>query len=103
MFELLGAGSLLVVGVVLFALLWAASAVFFTLIVLPFKLLGFLLRGLAVLLALPFILVIGLLGVVLFGAGLLAFLVPVLPLVALIAIGAWFFRRRRPRATSAAS
>jgi hypothetical protein len=73
------------------------------LIVLPFKLLGFALKAVGALLALPFLLIFGLLGVVLFGgvgvvlfgAGLLALALPLLPF-ALLAWGIWWLVRRKP-------
>jgi hypothetical protein len=73
------------------------------LIVLPFKLLGFAFKALGALLALPFLLIFGVIGALLFGvvgvvalgAGLLAFFIPLLPF-ALIAWGVWWLVHRKP-------
>ena len=73
------------VGIVGWALLW------------PFRLLGLAIKGMVVLLALPFMLLFAILGVVFGGIGLLAFMVPMMPFL-LLALGAiWLVRRNRPR------
>ena len=91
MFGLLGLGlaGLLVVG-----LLGAVVSIVLWAVVLPFKLLGLVFRGIGVLLALPFMLAIGILGAVLFGAGMLVFLIPALPLVLVVTVIWWLMRRR---------
>jgi hypothetical protein len=63
---------------------------------LPFKILGMVFKGLALLLALPFLAVAALVGAALFGAGMLAFLLPALPFV-LLAMGIWWLMGRRAR------
>jgi hypothetical protein len=66
---------------------------------LPFRILGWLFQGFLLLLALPFLLLFGVIGFAVFGAGMLLFLLPVLPFV-LIALGAWWLVRRRPASTA---
>ena len=91
MFGLLGLG---LVGLMVLGLLGAIVSIVLWVVVLPFKLLGLVFRGIGVLLALPFMFAIGILGAVLFGAGMLVFLVPALPLVLLV-MGIWWLMRRR--------
>ena len=91
MFELLVLGTLVlavlfvlgVVGSILGIVLWA--------IVLPFKLLGLVFRGVAFVLLLPFLMLAGLIGLMVFGIGLLS---PALPFLLLIAGLIWLARRR---------
>jgi len=103
--------ELLVGGVALFIVLAVAGLVLGALslagalIALPFKLLGFAFKGLGMLLALPFILLFGALGALLFGglgvlvlgAGLVAVALPLLPF-AFVAWGLWWLLRRKPAA-----
>jgi len=98
--ELFILGVLVLVGITVFGLLWSAVAFFLWVLFLPFKLLGLAFRGVACLLALPFLLIIGLVGVALFGAGLLVFMIPAMPIV-LLALGAWWLVRRSSRAATA--
>lgn len=81
---------LAVVASVFGVVLWA--------VFLPFRILGWLFQGLLLLLALPFLLLFGVFGFAVFGAGMLLFLLPVVPFV-LIALGAWWLVRRRPPST----
>jgi hypothetical protein len=67
---------------------------------LPFRILGLLFRGVGFLLALPFLLLFGVLGCLLFGFGAFIFLVPFAPF-ALVAFLIWRWMRGRPRAVSA--
>jgi hypothetical protein len=60
----------------------------------PFRLLGWVFKGFAGLLMLPFILIACLLGAVLFGVGILMFSVPVLPFALIALFFMWWFRRR---------
>jgi len=94
MFELLVAGAIAVAGVAVLGLLWAVVALVCWVLVLPFKLLGLVFRGAAVLLAVPFLLIAGFIGLLVFGAGVLAFMMPALPLVLLILGVVWLVRRR---------
>jgi len=95
--------ELLIGGIMIAALclIGVVAALVCWLFVLPFQILGAVFRGLAFLLALPFIALFAILGVVLFGAGLLVFLFPALPLV-LIVVGIWLLMRRRSRTAATA-
>lgn len=95
MLELLVGGAVALAGLAVFGLLWAVVAMICWVIVLPFKLLGFAFKGLAFLLALPFILVIALLAAVVFGVGAFLFAIPALPVIVLAAIIWWFATRNR--------
>ena len=95
MLELLVGGAVAVAGLAVFGLLWALVAMICWVVVLPFKLLGFAFKSLAFLLALPFILVIALFAVVVFGVGAVLFAIPALPVIALAAIIWWFASRNR--------
>jgi hypothetical protein len=98
--ELLILGVLLLVGIAVFGLLGSVLSLVFWVLFLPFHLLGLVFRGLGVLLALPFILLAGLVGIAVFGAGLILFLLPALPLVLLV-LAIWWLMRRRSRAPAA--
>jgi hypothetical protein len=65
--------------------------------VLPFKLFGLVFKGLAVLLALPFMLLFGVFGLLFLGAGLFVFVIPALPFV-ILAVLIWALFRIRDRA-----
>lgn len=101
MIELLVLGAVglavaMVVGLVasiLGAVLW--------LVFLPFKLLGWLVKGVAMLALMPFLLVAGLVAAALTGALALAFFTPLLPLAALVLFVVWLARRGRPRGATA--
>jgi hypothetical protein len=71
------------------------------LVFLPLRLLGFLFRGAAALLVLPLILVFGVGATVVFGFGVLLFLVPALPLVVLVGLVWWLVKRGRHPTPSA--
>ena len=94
MLELFVIGVLVFVGLALFGALWAVASLILWVLLLPFKLLGLVFRGLAFLLVLPFLAVAGVLGALFFGAGMLLFFIPALPLV-LIALGVWWLLKRR--------
>jgi hypothetical protein len=94
-------GFLVLVAVAIAGLFAAALSLFLWLVFLPFKILGLLFKGLGFLLALPFMLVFGVLGFAIFGLGAVFFLVPFLPF-ALIAWLAWRWVRGRPRAAVSA-
>ena len=82
----LGFAALVVVG---------AVAAGLSLIFLPFKILGWMFKGIGLLLAIPFMLVFGFIGLTVFGVGMLVFLLPFLPL-ALLAWLLWKALRRAP-------
>ena len=100
MIELFVLGVLGIVALALCGLFVAGISLVLWVLFLPFRILGFVLRGVGFLLAIPFMLVFGLLGVVIFGFGGLIFLVPFVPF-ALIAFLVWRWMRGRPRAVSA--
>jgi len=102
MLELLVLGVLGMAALLVFGVLGAIAAFVWWIVVLPFKLLGLMFRGAAVLLALPFLLIAGFIGVLAFGAGVLAFMMPALPLVLLI-LGVVWLVRRRSRSTAHAA
>jgi hypothetical protein len=98
--------GLLVGGIVAFAVLLvmgvlgAVLSLVFGLVVLPFKLLGFLFRGLGLLIAIPFVVLFAILGVLILGAGAVMLFVPFFPLV-VVGLGIWWlFGKRRHPATS---
>lgn len=94
MFELLVLG---IVGLVLiagFGLLAAVASLIWWVVALPFKLAALVFKGLAAVLLLPFMLLFGVIGFVLFGAGLVAFFVPALPILLIVALVVALFRRR---------
>lgn len=88
--------ELVVVAALGFAALVVVSALMAGawLVFLPFRLLGWIFKGLGLLLFLPLLLIFGVLGVVVFGFGAVMFLVPVLPFALLV----WILWRtlRRP-------
>ena len=86
----LGFAALVVVGT-LMAGAW--------LVFLPFRLLGWVFKGLGLLLFLPLIVLFGILGVVIFGFGAAVFFVPFLPF-ALLAFVIWRWVRK-PRSAAA--
>ncbi len=94
MLELVVLGVLGMAALLVFGVLAAVAAFVWWIVVLPFKLLGLVFRGAAVLLALPFLLIAGFIGLLVFGAGVLAFMMPALPLVLLILGVVWLVRRR---------
>ena len=103
MFEFVVFAALAVAAAIILGVLFSLGTLLFGLIALPFTLLGLVFRGLGVLLALPFLLVFGLIGVALFGAGVVVFLVPALPVLLLIALAVWLVRRTSRGARSTAA
>jgi hypothetical protein len=100
MFELLVGGAVAVAGLAVLGMLWAVVAMICWVFVLPFKLLGLAFKGLAFVLALPFVLIIAVVGAALFGVAAILFAIPALPIVALAAFVWWLATRKRPaRAT----
>ena len=94
MAELVVGGALLLAALVCLGVIWFVASLVFSLVLLPFKLIGFLLKGVAALLFLPVLLVLGLVGILVFGAGMIALLVPALPLL-LLGLGIWWLVKRR--------
>ena len=103
MLELLAVGVLAFAGLCVLGLFWSIASLVCWVLFLPFKLLGFLFRGFAFLLALPFMLLFGVLALIVFGAGLLMFLFPALPVLLLAAVVWWLVRRRDRRSARVAA
>ena len=101
MAELLVGGVLLLVALMVLGVIGFVFSLVFSLVLLPFKLLGFLFKGLAGLVLLPVLLVLGLVGALVFSAGLIALLAPCLPLV-LIGLGIWWLVKRREQPAASA-
>ncbi len=101
MFGLLGLGFLSLLAIGLFGLCAAVVSLVLWVVLMPFRLIGFLFKGLGFVLALPFLALFAVLGVVIFGVGALIFFVPVVPF-ALLAFLLWRWMRGRPRATVSA-
>lgn len=97
MVELLVLGALGFAALIVVSVLASVAAMAWWLIALPFTLLKWTFKLLAFVLALPFLLLFGLGGLVIFGGGaLLLFLLPALPFIAIGAIVWALVRRRRP-------
>ena len=87
--------------VVVFGVLASVFSVVLGLIALPFRILGWLFHGAVALLAIPFIVLFAVLGVVIFGAGMLFLFVPALPIIALALLAFWLVRRNQHHAAPA--
>ena len=96
MVELLVLGTLAFAALVVFAVLASVFGLVMWLLFLPFRIIGWLFHGFALLLAIPFVAIFGVVAIVVFGAGMLMFLFPFLPF-ALLALGAWWLVRRTRR------
>lgn len=96
MIELVVFGALAFAAIVVISVVASVIGAVLGLLVLPFQLFGFVLKGLGLLLVLPFLLIAGLIGAVIFGAGILALLAPLLPLVIVGAL-VWMLVRNRRR------
>lgn len=99
MVELLVLGALAFAAVVVFGVLASVFGLVMWLIFLPFRIAGWLFHGIALLFALPFAAVFGVIAMLALGAGMLMFLVPFLPF-ALIVWGAWWLVRRNQRSAA---
>jgi hypothetical protein len=100
--ELLVLGSLAFAAFVVLSVVASVFGLVMWLVALPFRILGWVFSGALMLLAVPFVLVFAVLGVVIFGAGLLFFLLPALPIV-LLAWGAWWLVKRNQRSAATAT
>jgi hypothetical protein len=95
--ELLVLGALGFVALIVVGVLASVASMVWWLVALPFTLLRWTFKLLAALFLLPFLLLFGLIGGVLFGGGaLLLFLIPALPFIAIGALIWALVRRRRP-------
>ena len=99
MVELLVLGALAFAAVVVFGVVASVFGLAIWLITLPFRIVGWLFHGLALLFALPFLAAFGVIALVVLGAGMVMFLVPLLPFV-LIGLGAWWLVRRNQRSAA---
>ena len=99
MIEGLVFGAIALVFAAAIGLVGAAIAFLFWLVVLPFKLLAWSFKGLGVLLALPFLFLFGVLGLVLGGVGFMLFLIPAAPLL-LLALLFWWVIKGTSRAVA---
>ena len=99
MVELLILGALAFAAIVVFGVLASVFGVVMWLIFLPFRIIGWLFHAIALLFALPFVAIFGVIAVLVFGAGMLMFLVPFFPIV-LVALGAWWLVRRNQRSAA---
>ena len=96
MIELLVLGVVgVVVAMVVFGVIGAVMSLVVGVILLPFKILGLMFKGLGFLLALPFLALGGFALLLVAGLGLFALLFPLLPLAAAVALLVWLFRRKR--------
>lgn len=82
-------GTIALVFAAVIGLLGAVISCAFWLLALPFKLLALTFKGIGLLLALPFIILFGILGVVLGGFGFVLLFIPMVPLL-LIAMFFWW-------------
>jgi hypothetical protein len=98
--ELLVLAALAFAAVIVFGVLASVFSIVMGLIALPFRIIGFLLHGALALLAIPFLIVFAIVGMVVFGAGMLFILVPALPIVALAFLAFWLVRRNQRHATA---
>lgn len=87
-------GGLAMVATLVLGVLWVAAGLLFWLVTLPFRLVGFAFKGVAALIALPFIVLFGILAAIGVGVGFLLFFVPLLPAIVLIWLVFWLTRRR---------
>ena len=100
MVEFVALAAVAFTAVVVLTVLASVFSLVVWLVFLPFRVMGWAFKALALVFALPFIALFGILGFVVFGAGMLVFLVPILPFV-LIACAAWWLVRRAPPRTGA--
>ena len=88
MIELVVLAALAFTGFVVFGALSFAASMVGWIVFLPFKLLGLLLRGAAFLLALPFVILFGILAAMIGGFGLVIFCLPLIPFALIVQIAA---------------
>ena len=94
MFELLALGFAAFVVFAVVSALCGIAALLFWVVLLPFRLLGFVFKALGALLFLPVLAIVGLVVAVLVGVPLLiAALIPALPIVLLVAAVWWLAKR----------
>lgn len=101
MLSLLALGAFAFVALAVLGLLWAVASFVCWILFLPFKLLGLAFKGLGLLLMLPFLLIAGVVGALVFGVGVFAFLLPALPFILVVLAIVWLMRRGRSEASPA--
>ncbi len=94
MLTLLALGAALFVLVAVFGLLASLVAFVFWILFLPFRILGWVFKAVAGVLALPFVVLFAVLGAIVFAAGFMVFFIPFFPF-ALLAVGIWWLLKRR--------
>lgn len=99
--ELLVLAALAFAAVVVFGVLASVFSVVLGLVALPFRMLGWLFHGALALLAIPFVILFAVVGVVVFGAGMLLIFVPALPIIAMAFLAIWLVRRTQRHAAAA--
>ncbi|HKQ59368.1 MAG TPA: hypothetical protein VJY35_16005 [Candidatus Eisenbacteria bacterium] len=102
MVELLVLATLAFSAFVVIAVLGSVFGMVLWLVFLPFRIIGWLFHGFAWLLAIPFVAVFALVAAVVLGAGMIMFLLPVLPFVLLALFAVWLVRRNQRSAATAA-
>lgn len=98
MIELVVLGVLAFCAFVVFGALFAAASMVGWILVLPFRMLGLLFRGVGLLVGLPLLLIALTVGGLVLGLGAVLAFVPLLPIALLAAAVVWLVRRaaRRP-------
>jgi hypothetical protein len=91
--ELVVLGALAFCGFVVLGTLVAAASIVGWIISLPFRLLGVVVKGVGLLLGLPFLILALTIGAVVFGIGALVTLLPLAPLLLLVCGVVWLVRR----------
>lgn len=99
MVELLTFAVLAFAAVVVLTVLASVFGMVLWLVTLPFHFLGWIMKGFGLLLAIPFVAIFGVVAFVILGAGMLMFLLPLLPF-ALLVWGAWWLVRRTGRSAA---
>ncbi len=94
--------ALALAALVVFATLASVIGFVFWLVFLPFRILGWAIKGLVALIALPFLLIAGIVGLAFFGVGAALFFVPFVPFALLVLLAVWLVKRR-PHASPAAN
>ena len=102
MVELVVLLTLAFAAIVVFGVLASVFGMVLWLVLLPFRIIGWLLHGVAFLFALPFVAIFGVIALLVMGGAALMFLVPFFPIL-LIALGAVWLVRRNQRSAAAAT
>ena len=100
MFTLLALALAVFVVIAVLGLAASLAAMIWWVLLLPFRLLGFVFKLLAGVLALPFLVLFAVIGAVIFASGLVIFFVPFLPFALLVAGLWWLMKSRSPVAGS---